>query len=193
MIILDFDIAPGRITTPDDEWMGYDNGMKRIAPNLYLSWENLSKTAIVLATMYLNIDVVDKNGNPQILHANRVAEAVKDAYKDKRTEERETLYIVGMLHDILEDTDCPRFLVRKLFGNEIYDAVVAITRQPDEIYKDYIHRCCRNEIARKVKKYDILDNLRPDRYCKEAPIKRYFDSLRIIYEYEVGLHDVQTL
>ena len=190
---MDFDIVPGRIVTPDDEWIGYDNGMKRIAPNLYLSWENLSKTAIVLTTMYMNIDVLDKNGNPQILHANRVAEAVKDAYKDKKTEERETLYIVGMLHDILEDTDCPRSLIRKLFGNEICDAVVAITRQPDEIYRDYIHRCCENDIARKVKKYDILDNLRPDRYCKEAPIKRYFDSLRIIYEYEVGLHDVQTL
>lgn len=178
MIILDSDIA---VTSSSH---GYGNS-KYIGNNIHLEWKNLCTTALSLATVWMQ-DVVDKNGKPQILHAIRVGEAARDACKGYEAD-RATFYIVGVLHDILEDTDCPQWLVRKLFGDKICDAVVAITRFSDEKYRDYLHRCCKNDIARKIKRCDIEDNLRPDRYFEGVPIKRYFDSLRYIYEYEAGL------
>ena len=153
---------------------GYGNS-KYIGNNIHLEWKNLCLTALTLATVWMQ-DVVDKNGKPQILHAIRVGEAARDACKGYDVD-KATLYIVGVLHDVLEDTDCPQWLIRKLFGDKICDAVIAI----------YLHRCCKNDIARKVKRCDIEDNLRPDRYFEGVPVKRYFDSLRYIYEYEAGL------
>lgn len=77
--------------------------------------------------------------------------------------------------------------LRKEFPKEIVDAVVAITRDEEETYKQYVKRCCENDAARQVKKEDIQDNLLDIRLYTwpEAPIKRYYDGLCIIKDYEI--------
>lgn len=149
-----------------------------------LTAEEVTTAAAAVAKAYLS-NVYDKCGNSQVYHAMRVAKAVADSLSD--SDISIIVYAVGALHDVLEDSDCPEELILKLFGSEIYEAVVAITRQPGEKYKDYLRRCCRNPIARYVKWYDVDDNLRADRYFEGVPVKRYFDTLRYIYEYEAGL------
>jgi len=92
---------------------------------------------------------VDKNGELYILHPLRVMGAFQD---DARR-------IVGILHDIVEDT---RYELNDLteagFGDEIRDAVDAITKRDGEPYDDYLGRIVANDIARDVKLADIGDN-----------------------------------
>ena len=123
---------------------------------------------------------VDRSGLPVIYHATRVA-AKFLAHADF------FLASVAILHDVLEDTDVSEDDLREEFPAEVVDAVVAITRDEDETYKQYIKRCCENDRAREVKKADIHDNLSEIRLYTwpEAPIKRYYDGLCIIKDYEI--------
>lgn len=123
---------------------------------------------------------VDRSGLPVIYHATRVASKFL-AHADF------FLASVAILHDVLEDTDVSEEDLRKEFPKEIVDAVVAITRDEEETYKQYVKRCCENDAARQVKKEDINDNLLDIRVYTwpEAPIKRYYDGLCIIKDYEI--------
>jgi len=92
---------------------------------------------------------VDKNGELYILHPLRVMGAFQD---DARR-------IVGILHDIVEDTRYELDDLREAgFGDEIRDAVDAITKRDGEPYDDYLGRIVANDIARDVKLADIGDN-----------------------------------
>ncbi|MBC7149026.1 MAG: HD domain-containing protein [Rhizobium sp.] len=94
----------------------------------------------------------DKNGEPYILHPLRVMLAL-DAETDR---------IVGVLHDVVEDcvVGCGPS-IRMLFGDDVWAAVTALTRDEGESYEDFIVRAKANPIARRVKIADINDNLRP--------------------------------
>lgn len=95
---------------------------------------------------------VDKTGQPYIFHPLRVMMAL----------ESEADQIVGVLHDVLEDTPATAFdLLSVGFTEDIIAAVVALTRRPHESYEDFILRAAANAIARRVKIADIRDNLRP--------------------------------
>ncbi len=92
---------------------------------------------------------VDKEGKPYLGHIARVAGEFYDECA-----------VIGLLHDIVEDTDVtPDELLQKGFTKEIVDAVVAITRKEDESYETYIERVGKNELARKVKMADLEDNM----------------------------------
>ena len=96
---------------------------------------------------------VDKAGVEYIKHPDFVAEHVEtDAEK-----------IVAYLHDILEDTDCPSETIRKMFGDEILEAVVAMTHINGEDYFDYVRRAAQNPISRNVKKADLTHNMMIER------------------------------
>ena len=92
----------------------------------------------------------DKSGKPYILHLIRVAERCN-------TEEER---IVALLHDIVEDTPVsPTNLLNEGFSQRIVDAVVSVTRNEEETYTDFIHRCRLNPIGRVVKIHDLEDNM----------------------------------
>lgn len=104
---------------------------------------------------------LDKAGFPYFIHLYNVAAKAE-------TEEE---CIVGILHDILEDISWVHAKeIREKFGDEIADAVDAISRRPDENYKDYIERVCANKIAKNVKLYDLMHNLNRDRMVMTADI-----------------------
>lgn len=92
---------------------------------------------------------VDKAGNPYYLHPFAVASKCKD----------EKEIIVALLHDILEDTDFTPMQILAQFGQEIFDAVVSLTRGKDEKYSNYIQRVSENPLAKSVKKKDLEHNL----------------------------------
>jgi hypothetical protein len=105
--------------------------------------------AIVLAAQ-AHDGQVDKQGQPYILHPLRVA----DQFRSTRT-----AVVVAVLHDVVEDTDVTIDVIRKEFGDEVADAVDSLTKRDQETYAGFIKRCCRNELAKWVKYYDILDHL----------------------------------
>ena len=92
---------------------------------------------------------VDKSGEDYILHPVTVASFV----------ETDTQKAVALLHDVLEDTDVTEDELRSRFGNEITDAVVAMTHPKGMPYMDYIARIAENPLAKTVKMADLKHNM----------------------------------
>lgn len=113
--------------------------------------------------------VCDKDGQPYVLHLLRVAMSVTDP--DAR--------IVGLLHDVVEDTDVTLDDLRKLaFSKEIVDAVDCLTHRAEISYCDYVVGIRMNSIARLCKIADLNDNYRLDRVAyRDGHIDK--DSKRI--------------
>jgi len=96
--------------------------------------------------------VLDKGGNPYVLHPLRMMFAVK-------TEEEK---IVAVLHDVVEDAIDWEFgrLAKEGFSAVVIDALRSVTKlTEDEGYDDFIERAMSNPIGRQVKIADIKDNL----------------------------------
>lgn len=111
----------------------------------------------------------DKSGDLYILHPMRVMGAFQD--NSRR--------IVGILHDVIEDTKYEMSdLVELGFGAEIRDAVQAITKQDNDVYEDYLSRVNTNAIARDVKLADIQDNMQRLHNLPEA------DRTRLTAKYQ---------
>ena len=69
------------------------------------------------------------------------------------------IIIVSLLHDVVEDTDIQLNQIESLFGKEIALAVDGLTKRADESYDDFILRCSKNELSRRVKIEDLKDNM----------------------------------
>lgn len=122
----------------------------------------------------------DKAGKAYILHPMRIA--VKCEYPEAM--------IVALLHDVLEDTTAtPDFLRQQGFSDEIVEAVLSVTRRPEERYDDFIIRCSLNPIGRYVKILDLEDNLNVMRLSEVTPstasrLNKYLKSLRFLKSLE---------
>ena len=94
---------------------------------------------------------VDKGGSPYILHPLRVMLSLQS----------EDEMIVGVLHDVVEDSDWSfEDLARQGFSEVILEALKSVTKTSGtESYADFISRAKSNAIGRKVKIADITDNL----------------------------------
>lgn len=91
----------------------------------------------------------DKGGNDYYLHPLAVSNAV--------TTEKEK--VVALLHDVLEDTFVTQDTIKNLFGDEILEAVLSVTKREGEDYIDFVRRAKRNPIGRAVKIADIRNNM----------------------------------
>ncbi len=96
----------------------------------------------------------DKLGRPYMVHVRAVVRAVQVAHPNDRT-----AAVVAYLHDVVEDSDVTSWGIRAGFGDEVADAVDALTRRPGEVYLTYIRRVAENPLARRVKLADNAVNL----------------------------------
>lgn len=95
-------------------------------------------------------DQVDKSGLPYVNHPFHVAEQMKD----------ETTATVALLHDIVEDTDMTFEQLREEgFPEEVLDALMLLTHDPNVDYYDYVRDIGTNPIARAVKIKDLEHNM----------------------------------
>ena len=115
---------------------------------------------------------LDKSGQPYIMHCARVGAAFEDP----------VFQAVGYLHDVIEDCDVTPFMLRLRFGDEVADAVEALSRRDGESYEDFIVRCLMNPIARRVKVADIRDNLRAGHYPGDKKHGQYIAALEFLAE-----------
>ena len=111
--------------------------------------------------------VFDKGGNPYILHPLRVMMSLTT--NDEK--------IVGVLHDVVEDSDDWDFdkLKAEGFSDTVLDGLRAVTKfSEDEDYDAFIQRGLDNNIGRAVKIADIRDNLDVTRIgeLKDKDLKR---------------------
>ena len=93
----------------------------------------------------------DKSGKDYIGHPLRVMEM-------GQTENEK---IVGVLHDVIEDTDWTfEKLAEEGFSQEIIDALRCVTKlSENENYDDFIKRVKKNSVATAVKSNDLTDNM----------------------------------
>jgi len=107
----------------------------------------------------------DKAGETYIRHPLRVMQAM----------DTETERIVAVLHDVVEDSHYTLAEIEEEFGKEVRDAVDCLTKNEEkretmdsETYylEEFIPKAADNDIARKVKRVDIQDNLDLNRLSK---------------------------
>ena len=108
----------------------------------------------------------DKAGREYIGHPLRVMEMGK-------TEEEK---IVGVLHDVIEDTDWTfEKLAEEGFSDKVIAALKCVTKlSENENYDDFIDRVKKNPLAAAVKINDLTDNMDIRRlpYLSDKDVKR---------------------
>ena len=136
------------------------------------------KLAIEIAISAHNGQYDTHNGRPFIEHPFRVMNA-GHTLQEK---------IVGILHDVVEDTD---WTLDKLkaegFTNEIIDGVDAVTRRENESYDDYINRVQTNPLGIRVKLNDLTDNMdirrwKSVQYQDLARLQKYLSAYKQLTE-----------
>ena len=101
----------------------------------------------------------DKEGAPYMNHLLNVSGKLE-------TEEEK---IVGLLHDLVEDTDATFEEVKEAgFSDGVINALRLVTKQKGEDYPSFIDRIINsnNKTALKVKLSDMQDNMDPDRMSR---------------------------
>ena len=107
---------------------------------------------------------VDKYGQPYILHPLRVMFRLESVV-DK---------IVGILHDVVEDTEMTFADLRQMgYSEEVIEALAGVTRRSDETYAAFVLRSRQHPISRRVKLADLEDNMDLRRLSSELSEKDF--------------------
>jgi (p)ppGpp synthase/HD superfamily hydrolase len=113
---------------------------------------------------------MDKNGAPYILHPLRVMFRL----------EHDLDRIVGILHDVVEDTDYTFEDLRRMgYAEEVITALDRVTRRDGETYDEFVTRSRAHPVSRRVKLADVEDNMAVRRMAVELTqedferLKRY--------------------
>ncbi len=122
---------------------------------------------------------IDKAGRPYILHPLRVMLAL-DAIDDQ---------IVGVLHDVIEDTDVTLDGLRgEGFSEVVLAALASVTNREGEDYPAFVLRAAANPIGRRVKLADLRDNSDLSRIAQ--PTQKDFERLA---RYRAAIEAIQRL
>jgi hypothetical protein len=150
----------------------------RMQPTHYSpSLPQLLELSIQIAVL-AHANQLDKAGMPYILHPLRVMARFQDL----------KLQIIAALHDVVEDTSITALQLRQMgFYEDIVDAVLALSRSPEETYADFIERCGGHSLARLVKIADLEDNMSIPRLLTLQEkdlgrLQRYHRSLKKLTE-----------
>ena len=110
---------------------------------------------------------VDKSGAPYILHPLRIMFSLK-------SEEEK---IVGVLHDVVEDSDWSfEDLIKEGYSENVIRGLKSVTKIEGEDYDSFVRRAYSDPIGRNVKIADVTDNLDIKRI--DEPTERDFKRLK---------------
>lgn len=127
-----------------------------------------------------------RTGEPFFMHPVRVA---MNFMGDPQ------LIILALLHDVVEESEYTVHDVKTIVGldDQLTNALDCITlREEEEDYlEDYIPRVMSNPLSRKVKIFDIYDNLSHE--PKKARIPTYLSALRLLRDQKRGARIVGNL
>ncbi|MBR5662376.1 MAG: phosphohydrolase [Bacilli bacterium] len=121
--------------------------------------------------------VKDKEGRPYIEHLHFVSEA----------QPTESGKIVGLLHDLIEDTDTTLLELQEVgFSDKILYSLILLTKVKGTPYSEYIDKILASgdEIALRVKEADMRNNMDPERIARLAPEYQEKFNLKYPPQYE---------
>lgn len=113
-------------------------------------------------------------------HASRVAGfAAKDA-QTRIDVDTAAAFIVGIAHDLLEDTECSKDELEKAIGTSLLESVVILTNDDDETYDEYIKSILDSgdPLAILVKRADMKDHFMQEHTLTEKLIKKYLPHIK---------------
>jgi guanosine-3',5'-bis(diphosphate) 3'-pyrophosphohydrolase len=134
--------------------------------------------AMAIALRYHNGQVNQHDGEPYILHVQRVANHVRDRGLS------ETHQAIAWLHDVLEDTECTPKQIVDAFPNNgvIIQAVLALTKVKG-ISNEVYYTCLKADpVAAAVKISDLVDN-----FSRNHMIEDEATRVRMASKYSLGL------
>ena len=112
-----------------------------------------------------------KNGDPYIFHPLKVAlELKKMGYN-------ETIWTVGVLHDVLEDTNVTEEEIIAVTGMDVFEIIKCLTKYPGCNKDDYFQNIRLNTTAQ------IIKNV--DRFCNLLDLYDLGDNEKVFIEYYV--------
>lgn len=116
------------------------------------------------------------------MHCLRVAEYAANNVVVKDDDKRETAYILGLCHDLLEDTKVTLEHISEATGYSLdflENVLGALTKQSDESYVDYIQRVKSNNsfYTYVVKLADMKDHLTQVNTLTDKLKEKYWEAL----------------
>lgn len=108
-----------------------------------------------------------KQGTPYYLHPIAVSQILKEKNFDEKYQ------IVGLFHDLLEDTNTTYEEIVKISNKEIAEAVRLLTKEKGYNMNEYIERIKNNNLAKMVKLADKIHNLSETGNTNEDFIKKH--------------------
>ena len=123
-------------------------------------------------------------GEPYISHPMAVAELLKEGGYD------EEYQIVGLFHDLLEDTDATEDEIAAYGSLQILEAVKLLTKKKGYVMAEYIAGIKMNKMAFAVKGADRLHNLQ-SAFCAGEDFKRKYilESLEWYMDFDKRIHE----
>lgn len=129
-------------------------------------------------------DQKDLLGESYIMHPMRIAMSLE-------TEEQK---IIGVLHDVVEDSDWTLEDIEIMFGKTVTERIGIMTHEKGVKYEEYILKISKDPICTIVKIADLRDNTSKTRVCQLPQtdenmkrLKKYFKALKFLtgkLEYE---------
>lgn len=116
-----------------------------------------------------------KQGTPYYLHPFAVAQILEDAGYGIEYQ------IVGLFHDLLEDTDTTYEELKQISNIEIAEATRLLTKEKGYQMENYIKRIQENKLARPVKVADRIHNMEEAIYADKAFQKRYLKETKCYF------------
>ena len=103
----------------------------------------------------------DLGGKPYYRHCKFVAKEARliGITVSKDIDFLAELEVLGYMHDLLEDTSAPKWLLSRVFGKETLANIEILTKNKNERYKKYIEACGSNLNTAIVKLADLTHNL----------------------------------
>ena len=113
-------------------------------------------------------------------HALRVAGYAFDKAADSRSVKPYDALMVGIAHDLLEDTECTCDMLSELMTSEQIGAVLSLTKGDDEDYDTYIMGIIEHgsDLAKLVKGADMKDHYMLSDTLTEKLHKKYQPYLK---------------
>ncbi len=113
----------------------------------------------------------DALGAPYIFHPARVGAAF----------DTEAEVCVGLLHDVVEDTEVTIEDLRKAgFTEDILKALSLLTHEKSIPYMDYVASVAENPLARAVKIEDLKDNIKREPEGEKRNERRFEKHIRAL-------------
>ena len=114
----------------------------------------------------------------KINHAIRVAEYAAIRAEENRLDSIRA-YMIGLAHDLLEDTECPEEELIAAIGETNYNSVVLLTKSNDQKYEDYIRKIVesKDNYAFIGKQADMKDHMTLSNNLTEKLLNKYVPVL----------------